>query len=257
MDIQKIFQSLSIGLSRALRYSIPGVILICTFAIVEPAKAKSVYDTIGWQFAVFFTLVIGIGLYATHRSLVIPVHHIVGCFLLWVGEFFYFIFIHDEINRYEVNSNGTYKCIIPFARVFCALYHKCTKDNRSLSLSPTRWLGSQGIPIFRRMLAYRELRRYWFIKEGETEALDVQHAENGIPVMISEAIMAGGIYSWQAHGYDPTFQFVSASVLFLLSALSGMQQHRVECAHFKSYPERANEIIKKFKRQLEQSTEEL
>jgi len=101
------------------------------------------------------------------------------------------------------------------------------------------------------MLAYANLRHSWFKdKNGNhdkerTEAWDAMHAENGLPVVLSEAFFVLSIYYWLAPLYadaqlelgkngDPVLLLVLGGALFVLSALSGMQQHRVECAHFKT-----------------------
>ena len=232
MNVEKLLQSLGIGLSRALRYSFPGILLGCAFALVDPSRAKSIYEALGLPLSVFSILVIGIGLYATHRSLIIPVHHFLGCILLWTGE--------------KLCNLVTRVCRNRLLKKVFRTRSDVLLITSSSSLSPTHWLASLEIPRFRRMLAYRELRHYWFTKE-ETEALDVMHAENGLPVILSEAIVAAGIYSWKVDGHDPTWPLVWGIILFLLSALSGMQEHRVECAHFKADTNRAKDIVKKFK----------
>ena len=215
METKQIFESLGIGLSRALRYSFPAALLVLTFALVDPCYAKFVYETLGSTLTIFCALVIGIGLYATHRSLVIPIHHFLGCVLLSIG---------DLISRRPPKA----------------------------SLSPTRWIHSLGVPRGRLILAYGDLRRWWFNKKEDTNVLDkeerntwdVIHAENGLPVMISEALLI----AWFILGWRDLvdWRFLLGTGLFVFSALSGMQQHIVECAHFKTDQNRAYEIVKKF-----------
>ncbi|MBN2709423.1 MAG: hypothetical protein JXR46_10290 [Calditrichaceae bacterium] len=217
MDIKKIFETLDIGLSSVLRYSFPAALLIITFALVDPCYAKFVFEKLGAALTIFGALVVGIGLYATHRSLVIPIHHLLGCLLLRIGEL---------------------------------ISH--TKEPESLS--PTRWIHSLGVPRFRLFLAYGDLRRWWFNKKedinvldkSERNAWDLIHAENGLTVMIAEALLI----AWFLVGWPDLidWRFIISIGLFVFSTISGMQQHRIECAHFKTDKDRASKIVKKFKK---------
>ncbi len=237
MDVGEVLESLGIGLSRALRYMIPGALLVFAFALVDPCRAKSVYDLLGWELSIFCAVLIGIAFYATHRSLVIPIHHLLGCALLWTGDMM---------------------CTLPRRiALIRTRFHleQLPADARTLSLSPTRWLRSLGVPRFRLMLAYGDLRRYWFNKKEdpnvldkeERSAIEVIHAENGLLVIVSEVLFAAWVYSsfvFTANTMD--WRLLLAVALFFVSAISGMQQHRVECAHFKTDINRAAEIVRKF-----------
>jgi len=216
MDAKQIIELLGIGLSRVLRYTFPAALLVLTFALVDNCQAKLVYDTLGWPLSIFCALVIGIGIYAVHRGLVIPIHHLLGCAILRVGDFI------------------------------------CGRVEEQNSLSPTRWLHSLGVPRFRLILAYDDLRRWWFnerenpnnLDKEERNALDIIHAENGLPVMLSEALLVAWFYLRFPEILD--WRFLLGIALFFFSALSGMQQHRVECAHFRTDPNRVREIVRKF-----------
>lgn len=213
MDAIQIMKSLGMGLSRALRYLFPGVLLMVAFALVDPCHAIRLYYSVGWQLFVLVAVVLGIGLYAIHRRLIIPFHHLCGCIFLSIGDFF----CHVEPEN---------------------------------SLSPTRWFGSlyPPVPRFRRMLAYSDIRRWWFNSAEERDDVNLQHAENGLPVMISEAIIVIALYprSWIIQFVDQGWLLGVGIVLFLLSAIAGMQEHRTECAHFKTDIPRAQHILRKF-----------
>ena len=98
------------------------------------------------------------------------------------------------------------------------------------------------------MLAYGDLRRWWFTRVEERDEVNLQHAETGLPVMMSEILFVVGLYpgSLTSNYPDRFWVIVSAVALFFFSAIAGMQEHRVECAHFKTDILRAQQILKKF-----------
>jgi hypothetical protein len=226
MEAKEFLQSLGIGLSRAVRYTFGGFVAIVVAYLLDSDAVTDFVDTVGWQLTGLCAIVTGMGIYAFHRSLIIPIHHFVGVLLLNTGEFVCYL----------------------WRRIF-NLQPNQWNDRKSHSLSPTRWLAYLGVPFFRRMLAYARLRRDFFDEE-ERNSLDVVHAESGLTVMISEALFAMSIYYYlQKWPYCHDIGFVLlliGLVLFILSALSGIQQHRVECARFKEEQTRVEELIGQF-----------
>lgn len=195
MHIPRLFEALRLNLSTLLRYSYGGFLLIATASIVAPSAAEDIAGTLSWELAVITALVLGVGLYAAHRSLAIWLDHLLLCLILSFAEGF--------------------AGISPFD-----------------SSSPTRWLGSIGVPWFRRMTAYTIIRRSDFFPNRE--ALDVAHAEIGLVVMTSEALLLGALFvakypdadKW-AVGWWPLFL---VGVGFLVASYPGtIEQHRVEC----------------------------
>lgn len=200
MELGTALEKLGVGLSRLLRYSFGGFLLIVLGAIVNATDTGAILKAIPWEVTALAAVVVGGGVYAAHRSLIIPIHHLGLCFILWLGDIF------GRIQGSDSNS-------------------------------PTRWLGTIGVPRFRRMLAYTTLRRCDFFSEQEKEALNVTHAESGLVVMLAEGLGAAALY---ALAY-PTKSVVSWLPLSLLSIAflaasypSGAGQHRLECMRFRA-----------------------
>jgi hypothetical protein len=82
MDVGDAVQRLGIGLSRLLRYSYGGFLLIVLAAVLNPADTQIVLAAMGWELAALSAIVVGAGIYATHRSVVVPVHHFLLTLLL-------------------------------------------------------------------------------------------------------------------------------------------------------------------------------
>ncbi|MBU1679438.1 MAG: hypothetical protein KKD86_11420 [Bacteroidetes bacterium] len=206
MVIIDILKSFGIGLSRVIRYTYLVFLFIVAFALVDPGSAKLVFIELGWELSALIAVFTGVGIYTIHRSFIIPFHHLIGCFFLWIGD-------------------------------------KICKVSLANSLSPTRWLRTLNVPEYRLMLAYGDLRKWWFSPPKERDEINVNHAESGIPVMISEAIIVASVYSWDF------WLYVGGISLFLLSVIPAMQHHRIECAHFKIDINRAKMIVNKFSNQ--------
>jgi hypothetical protein len=200
MELGTALEKLRVGLSRLLRYSFGGFLLIVLAAVVNPTDTGTILKAVPWEVTALAAVVVGGGIYAAHRSLVIPVHHLGLCFILRVGDL--------------------------FGRV-----------SPSDSTSPTRWLGSIGVPWFRRMLAYTTLRRCDFFSEQERETLNVAHAESGSVVMLAEGFTVAALY---AMAYPSKAQIASLPLLLIAGALlvasypSAAGQHRLECMRFRA-----------------------
>ncbi len=223
MDSKDFLQSLGIGLSRVLRYSFGGFLLIVVIAFAETTKAQAVVEAIGWELTSLCALIIGTGVYAVHRSLVIPLHHLFGIGLLNLGEL-----ISNRPKNGKRSSDAENRT-----------------DSRIDSLSPTHWLAYLGVPKFRRMIAYARLRRDFF-DEKERTSLDVVHAESGLSVMVSEAFLGASAYFYMAKQSERLDLLAVGVGLFVLSAASGIQQHRVECGRFKEDRRKVMQLIEPF-----------
>jgi len=68
------------SLSRLLRYSFGGFLAVVIAAKVNPVGAAELLHALTWELAAVACVVVGAGIYTAHRSVVIPVHHWIGCF---------------------------------------------------------------------------------------------------------------------------------------------------------------------------------
>lgn len=227
MDAKGMMETLGVGLSRILRYSIGGFLFILTFALIDPCVAVNLFHQLGWQLTVLSAIVVGVLTYAIHRGLVIPVHHAVGIALLNFGEWVCTCRRHGE-HKEHLKSHS-----------------EMPNDWRHESLSPTRWLAHMKVPFGRRMLAYSRLRREFF-DEAERNVLNVAHAEDGIPVMISEAFLGATMFFRIYQNCLRWDLLLIFGALFVLSAISGIQEHRIECSRFKEKENSVKELIQGF-----------
>ncbi|SRR6266516_4019744 len=201
MELGDALEKLGVGLSRLLRYSFGGFWVILLAAVVNPVDTGKVLKEIPWQLIALSGIVVGAGIYAAHRSLIIPAQHLGLCFILYVGEI---------LGRVRPSD----------------------------STSPTRWLGEViGVPWFRRMLAYTSLRRSDFFPERDREAINVAHAENGLVVMIAEGFAAATLYSlsYPTSSQVAWLPLCLLAVSFLVASYpSAIGQHRLECMRFRA-----------------------
>ncbi len=157
-------------------------------------------------------LLIGTTLYAVHRSVVIPVHHLGLCFIFW---------LRDKVMRTE------------------------PKD----SLSPTRWLGCVGLKRGQKILAYTALRRSDFFLEVEKREIDVAHAESGLVVMTFEGLLIAALYA-RFHPLNSQVSwltFLILSLVFLAASYpSGYVEHRKECVSFRNREADVRKILTSF-----------
>lgn len=198
MDVGAALVKLGVGLSRLLRYSFGGFLVLVLAAVVNPTGTKRVVDALTWQVTAPVAVVVGSGLYAAHRSLVIPLHHLGLCFILYLSD------------------------------AICG-------TSPTASTSPTRWLGSLSVPVSRRMLAYTTLRRFDFFPRREKEALDLAHAEIGSVVMLAEGFAAAATYAMACPcrtRVEPLPLWLLSGAFLVASYMSAIAQHRSECLRF-------------------------
>lgn len=70
--LAKVLEALGIGLSRLLRYSYGGFLLIVLASVVNPIDTEKTLKPMPWELAALSAVVLGAGIYAAHRSLVVP-----------------------------------------------------------------------------------------------------------------------------------------------------------------------------------------
>lgn len=203
----EILSSLGLGLSRLLRYSYGGFLLIGFTSIMNPTYAESVREALSWQLVALTAIVVGAGLYAVHRNAIVPLHHGLMC-LVW-------LFVD---NRRNIIS--------------------------SKSVNPARWLTSLDVHWMWCIPAYSALRRTKLF-EKEKREWDIAHAESGMVLMTAEAFFLAGL--WACTQSSPQISmnhlFWAAAVLFVAS-YAGWVQHAIECLRFRQAEDEGEEVTK-------------
>ncbi len=197
---ETILKTFGVGLSRLLRYSFGGFLAVVIAAKVEPKSTEEYLNVLGWPLNALAVFIVSVGIYAAHRSLVIPLHHGFGCFLFRVWD----------------RLNGT---------------------SEKESLSPTRWFRSLGVKPYRLMLAYNILRRDGtFLDKKEREELSVAHAEFGLVVMMAEGCFLAAAYVHTHRTSQPAswVWVIAGLVLWLASYPGPLQQHAIECSRWRA-----------------------
>ncbi len=82
----EVLKNLGIGLSRVLRYAYGGFLLIIFASILEPGAVKLAREAMSWELTALTAVVVRAGIYAVHRSVVVPVHHGLMCLAWWVMD---------------------------------------------------------------------------------------------------------------------------------------------------------------------------
>ena len=210
--VKEIIQALGLGLSRIIRYAYPGFLLILLAAVVNAPRTAEIIKTVTPEVTMVLALVIGAGLYSTHRGFVIPVHH----FFLCVA-----FYIYEKIRR------------VPPDR----------------TQSPTRWLGEiVKVKYGRRILAYSTLRHGGFWDEEERRNLNVAHAESGLVVITAEGLLLAALYAKAFPAevrVEPDVLFVLSGLFFLASYFSPWAQHTLECLYMKNNEDKVREKLRK------------
>jgi len=200
-------KTLGIGLSRLLRYSYGGFLLIALVSLFESDKAKLVREAMSWELVAVSAVVVGAGIYAVHRSVVIPLHHGLLC-LVWWG------------------------------------IDKWRGIDESNSTSPTRWLKSIKVPFVLRISAYTALRGSDLFEKEKNE-WNIAHAESGLVVMTAEALLVAAICAYvQTQPPVDWYFLVWSSGVFFVFSYAGFVQHVVECVRFQQEKSKVEEYLK-------------
>ena len=207
--MNKTIESLGAGLLRVLCYSYGGFLLVVCAACFSHEQTAAVIDALHPSVAVLAIIVIGAAIHVLHRSIVMPIHHVLLCFLFRLGD--------------RARGSG---------------------EHAEFSPDPTRYLGEAlGVPIRRRMTAYNILRRSDFFPNKDS--LNIAHAENGLLVMSGVGLVIAAGYALSrgsSFGLALTL-FVLAMVFLAASFWAEWIQHSVECSIIKDRPVEAMKIL--------------
>jgi hypothetical protein len=207
--MNKTIESLGVGLLRLLCYSYGGFLLVVCAACFSHSQIKAVIDALHPSVAVLAIVVIGAAIYVLHRSIVMPVHHLLLCSLFRIGD----------------RARGT-------------------GEHAEFSPDPTRYLGEAiGVPARRRITAYNILRRSDFFPNRDS--LNVAHAENGLLVMSGVGLLiAAGYAVSQGKSFGLTLTLSVLAIVFLAASFwAEWIQHSVECSIIKDRPVEAMKIL--------------
>jgi hypothetical protein len=207
--MNKTIESLGVGLLRVLCYSYGGFLLVACAACLSPAQTRALIDALHPSVAVLAIIVIGAAIHVLHRSVIMPIHHLLLCSLFRIGD----------------RAQGT-------------------GEHAEFSPDPTRYLGEAlGVPTRRRMTAYNILRRSDFFPNKDS--LNIAHAENGLLVMTGAGLLIAAGYALSRGGsFGLALTLLVLALVFLAASFwAEWIQHSVECSMIKDRPVEAMKIL--------------
>jgi hypothetical protein len=151
----------------------------------------TVREAISWELVALTAVVVGAGIYAVHRSVIVPIHHWIMCLFWWIG---------DLLLRKDKRESG----------------------------NPTRWLGHLGVPLLCRISAYTALRRSDLFKQERTD-WNIAHAEAGLVLMTFEGFLLAAFYAWWKPAPIAWLPLAWVAGLLLVFSFASFVQHAVEC----------------------------
>jgi len=209
--MNKTIESLGLGFSRLLCFSYGGFLLVVCAACFAPSGIKTLIDALHPSLAILAIVVIGAAIYVLHRTIIMPVHHVLVCGFFRVTD---------------KSSDGG--------------------DTAEFTSSPTIYLGDTlGVAPKRRTTAYNVLRRSDFFTNKES--LDMAHAENGLLVMTSVGLLIAAAYGL-SHGGSLllTVTLLVLAVIFIAASFKAeMIQYSIECMAIRERPIEAMKILVK------------
>ena len=208
--MNKTIESLGLGLSRLLCYSYGGFLLVVCAACFAPSGVKTLIDALHPSLAILAIVVIGAAIYVLHRTIVMPVHHLLVC---W--------FFRATDRSGDVG------------------------DLAEITSSPTIYLGDAlGVAPRRRTTAYNVLRRSDFFTNKES--LEVAHAENGLLVMTGVALLIAAVYGLGQRNLLLAVILLVLAIIFIAASFKAeMIQYSVECMAIRERPIEAMKILVK------------
>ena len=209
--LNRTIESLGLGLSRLLCFSYGGFLLVVCAACFAPSGIKTLIDALHPSLAILAVVVIGAAIHVLHRTIVMPVHHLMLCGFLRAAD-----------------KSGD------------------VGDTAEFTSSPTIYLGDAlGVAPKRRTTAYNVLRRSDFFTNKES--LDVAHAENGLLVMTGVGLLIAAVYGLsQSKSLLMTFILLVLAIIFLAASFKAEKiQYSVECMAIRERPVEAMKILVK------------
>jgi hypothetical protein len=208
--MNKTITSLGLGFSRLLCFSYGGFLLVICAACFAPAKVKTLIDALHPSLAILAVVVIGSAIYILHRTIVMPVHH------LLVGWLF----------RVTDRSGDI-------------------RDLAESTSSPTIYLGEAlGVAPKRRMAAYNVLRHSNFFTNKES--LEMAHAENGLLVMTGVGLLISALYGLARRNFLLALVLLILAVIFVAASFKAqMVQYSIECMAIRERPVEAVKMLVK------------
>ena len=208
--MNKTIESLGLGLSRLLCYSYGGFLLVVCAACFAPSGVKTLIEALHPSLAILAIVVIGAAIYVLHRTIVMPVHHLLVC---W--------FFRATDRSGDVG------------------------DLAEITSSPTIYLGDAlGVAPRRRTTAYNVLRRSDFF--ANKESLEVAHAENGLLVMTGVALLIAAVYGLGQRNLLLAVILLVLAIIFIAASFKAeMIQYSVECMAIRERPIEAMKILVK------------
>jgi hypothetical protein len=209
--MNKTIESLGIGLVRLLCYSYGGFLLVIFAACFAPSETKTLIDALHPSLAILTIVVIGAAIYVLHRTIVMPVHHLLVYWLFRIS-----------------NRSGD------------------VGDLAETTSSPIVYLGEAlGVVPKRRIAAYNVLRRSGFF--ANKESLDIAHAENSLLVMTGVGLLIALVYGVGQNGSLLLLVtlFILAIVFITASFKAEMIQYSIECMAIRERPIEAMKILLK------------
>ena len=207
--MNKTIESLGLGLSRLLCYSYGGFLLVVCAACFAPSGVKTLVDALHPSLAILAIVVVGAAIYVLHRTIIMPVHHLLVCWFFRVA-----------------GKSGD------------------VGDLAESTSSPIIYLGEAlGVAPRRRTAAYNVLRRSDFFVN--TESINMAHAENGLLVMTGVGLLIATVYGLgQGASLLLTVTLFVLAIIFLAASLKAeMVQYSVECMAIKERPMEAMKIL--------------
>ena len=206
--MNKTIESLGLGLSRLICFSYGGILLVVCAACLAPSQIKTLIDALHPSLAILAVVVIGAAIYILHRTIIMPVHH------LMVGWFFS-----------VTDRSGD------------------VRDLAESTMSPTVYLGEAlGVTPKRRTAAYNVLRHSDFF--ANKESLDVAHAENGLLVMTGVGLLIAALYGLAHRNFLLALILLVLAVIFIAASFKAeMVQYSLECMAIRERPVEAMRIL--------------
>jgi len=209
--MNKTIESLGFGFSRLLCFSYGGFLLVVCAACFAPSEIKTLIDALHPSLAILAVVVIGAAIYVLHRTIIMPVHHVLVCGFFRITD-----------------KSGD------------------VGDAAESTSSPTIYLGEAlGVAPKRRTTAYNVLRRSDFFTNKES--LDMAHAENGLLVMTGVGLLIAAAYGLSQGGsLLLTVTLSVLAVVFIAASFKAeMIQYSIECMAIRERPIEAMKILVK------------